>query len=256
MAQTALITGASSGIGLELARIFAAHQTDLLLIARSGDKLQELASTLIHQHGIAVKWLAADLSKPDAALTVFNFCRESGLHIDYLINNAGFGDYGPFAGSNWEKQDSMIRLNITTLTHLTRLFLPFMIKARSGRILNVASTAAFQPGPMMAVYFATKAYVLHFSEAIANELSGTGITVTALCPGITESGFVAAAEMGQSRLAKRKMPTSAEVARYGYKAMMRGKTVAVHGTLNYLMANAGRFVPRNLVTRMARLVAG
>ena len=149
----------------------------------------------------------------------------------------------------------MINVNITTLTYLTRLFLPAMVSRGYGRIMNVASTAAFQPGPTMAVYYATKAYVLHFSEAIANELENTGVTVTALCPGATESNFQAAAEMQESKLVKgKKLPTAKEVATYGYQAMMKGKTVAIHGAKNYLMANSVRFVPRNLVVKIARAV--
>jgi hypothetical protein len=177
------------------------------------------------------------------------------LQIDYLINNAGFGDFGFFAQSNWDKQLQMINLNITTLTHLTHLFLPAMIKNKYGRVMNVASTAAFQPGPTMSVYYATKAFVLHFSEAIANELEGSGVTVTALCPGATESGFQSAAAMEESKLVKgKKLPSSAEVAQYGFNAMMNGKKVAIHGMMNYLMANSIRFTPRALVLKVVRMM--
>jgi short-subunit dehydrogenase len=151
----------------------------------------------------------------------------------------------------------MINLNITTLTYLTHLFLPEMVKRNYGKILNVASAAAFQPGPTMSVYFATKAYVLHFSEAISNELENTGVTVTALCPGATESGFQVAANMQDSKLMKGKnIPSSKEVAQYGYRSMMRGKTVAIHGTMNYILVNAIRFTPRNLVLKMVRRMHG
>ena len=171
-----------------------------------------------------------------------------------MVNNAGFGHFGLFAESNWEKQHQMIELNITALTQLTHLFLPQLIQQK-GKILNVASTAAFQPGPTMAVYYATKAFVLHFSEALSNELKPTGVTVTALCPGATESGFQKAAEMEESKLVKgRKLPSSADVAIYGYKAFMNGKVVAIHGWLNYLMAQSIRFTPRSLVLKVVRFI--
>jgi short-subunit dehydrogenase len=252
---TALITGASGGIGLELARIHASKQDDVVLIARSADKLQEIALELQSKYQVKARILALDLSAEGAAETVFAFTTSEGIHVDYLINNAGFGDFGLFASSDWEKQHRMIELNITTLSRLCHLYLPAMIGKGRGKIMNVASTAAFQPGPTMAVYYATKAYVLHFSEALSNELQGTGITVTALCPGATESGFQQAAAMEESRLVKgRKLPSSREVAEYGYKAMMRGKTVAIHGWMNFLMANAVRFAPRSITLKTVRFI--
>lgn len=255
MKKIALVTGASSGIGLELAKIFAGNKTDLLLVARNEGKLKALATELNQQYGISAGILAKDLSRIEAAKEVFDYCEAKHLQVHYLVNNAGFGDFGLFAESPWPKQQDMIHLNITALTYLTHLFLPGMIAAKEGRILNVASTAAFQPGPTMAVYYATKAYVLHFSEAIANELSGTGVTVTALCPGATESGFQNAADMNESKLVKgKKLPGSREVAQYGYRAMMKGKTVAIHGLMNYLMANSVRFTPRNLVVKIVRMI--
>lgn len=255
MNKTALITGASSGIGLELAKEFAAQKDNLILIARSKAKLEEMAKALTSKYGVNVQVLAIDLSEMNSAQKVFDYCQQNNLKVDYLINNAGFGDFGLFAESNWEKQLQMINLNITTLTHLTHLFLPAMIKNKYGRIMNVASTAAFQPGPTMSVYYATKAFVLHFSEAIANELEGSGVTVTALCPGATESGFQSAAAMEESKLVKgKKLPTSAAVAAYGYGAMMQGKKVAIHGMMNYLMANSVRFAPRGMVLKMVRMI--
>jgi short-subunit dehydrogenase len=255
MNKTALITGASLGIGFELATIFAAKNDNLVLVARNATKLDEMAKNLSSKYKIKVSTLALDLSEINSARKVFDFCQKNNLHIDYLVNNAGFGDFGLFAQSNWDKQLQMINLNITTLTQLTHLFLPVMIKNKYGKIMNVASTAAFQPGPTMSVYYATKAFVLHFSEAIANELEGSGVTVTALCPGATESGFQSAAAMEESKLVKgRKLPSAAEVAEYGYKAMMQGKKVAIPGMLNYLMANSIRFTPRSLVLKMVRLI--
>lgn len=255
MSKTALITGASSGIGLELAKIFAANNINLVLVARSENKLKELAAELHAQHNIRVTVLAYDLSEYNNAKHVFDACEASSIQIDYLVNNAGFGDFGFFNESDWTKQEQMINLNITTLTYLTRLFISGMVLRKSGRIMNVASTASFQPGPTMSVYYATKAYVLSFSEAISNELEPYGITVTALCPGATESDFQNKADMHESRLVKgRKLPTSAEVAAYGYESMMKGRVVAVHGFMNQIMAESIRFTPRFLVRKIVRFI--
>ncbi len=250
-----MITGASSGIGLELAKVFAKNKTGLVLVARSTARLEALAAELQKNHGVKVRILAKDLSLPESPKEVFDWCQNQGIQVDYLINNAGFGDFGMFVESNWEKQLQMINLNIVALTWLTRLFLPGMVERKQGKIMQVASTAAFQPGPEMSVYYASKAFVLHFSEAIANELAGSGVTVTALCPGPTESGFQSAAALEESKLVKgKKLPTSEDVARYGYKAMMKGKAVAIHGTMNYLLANSVRFTPRSLVVAITRKI--
>lgn len=255
MKNITIITGASSGIGMELAKIFAKNNHHLLLVARSEDKLKSLAEELRSKHKVEVKLLALDLSNYSAAKEIFNYCEKENLNVTHLVNNAGFGDFGFFVNSSWPKQEQMINLNITTLTYLTHLFLPAMVKNKSGKILNVASTAAFQPGPTMSVYYATKAYVLHFSEAIANEMEDTGVSVTALCPGATESGFQTLAAMEESKLVKnKKLPSSEEVANYGYQAMLKGKKVAIHGTMNYIMANSIRFTPRNLVLKIVRFM--
>jgi uncharacterized protein len=252
---TALITGASNGIGLELAKLFAAAKNDLVLVARSGDKLKRLADELIAQFGISVKLIVADLSKMDQVEQVYDACMTENIQVDYLVNNAGFGDFGFFYERDWNKTEQMIELNVTSLTKLCRLFIPLMVQRESGKVLNVASTAAFQPGPTMAVYYATKAYVLHFSEAIQNELEKTGVTVTALCPGATESGFQAASAMEESKLVKgKKLPSSAEVAKFGYNAMMKGRAVAVHGFMNKFMAMGYRFFPRKWVVKVTRMV--
>lgn len=255
---TALITGASNGIGLELARIFARQGTDLVLVARSSDKLTALKEEIIQQYPqTSVILLSRDLSLPDAALEVYETLQKDAIIIDYLVNNAGFGEFGFFIHTPWEKEAQMIDLNVKCLTQLTKLFVQDMVRRRSGKIMNVASTAAFQPGPLMSVYFATKAYVLHFSEAVNNEVKGSGVHITALCPGPTASGFVDAASMNESGLIKgRKLPSSKQVAEYGYKAMMKGKAVAIHGKLNYIMANAARFTPRNWVVEIARRLQG
>ena len=252
---TALITGASSGIGLEFAKVFAANKTNLVLVARSEDKLNQLATQLRLDFGITVKVIVADLSQMEQVFQVYNTCKTANIQINYLVNNAGFGSYGFFVESDWKKTEEMIDLNIKSLTLLSRLFGSDMVANKAGKILNVASTAAFQPGPTMAVYFATKSYVLFLSEAMSNELKGTGVTVTCLCPGATESGFMVAAAMDNSALFKnRKLPTSAAVALFGYKAMMKGKMTVIHGIMNYLIANSIRLAPRSWVLPMVRKI--
>jgi uncharacterized protein len=255
MKNVALITGASNGIGLELAKVHASKGGDLVLVARNKARLDELKSELEVQYKISVYTIGKDLAADNAALDVYNEMKAKNIQVDYLINNAGFGDFGFFVATDWNKELQMINLNITSLTQFCKLFLPDMVARKSGKIMNVASTAAFQSGPTMAVYYATKAYVLSFSEAIDNEVSDKGVTVTALCPGATESGFQAAAAMEESKLVKgKKLPTSKEVAEYGYRAMMKGKVVAIHGMMNYLMANSVRFTPRPLVVKITRML--
>ncbi len=253
MKNTALITGASNGIGLELARVHASKGGDLVLVARNKSKLDEIKAELEKQFNVAVYTIGKDLSASNAAQEIYEETNKQTIQIDYLINNAGFGDFGMFAETNWNKELQMINLNITTLTLFTKLYLQDMIKRGSGKIMNVASTAAFQSGPTMAVYFATKAYVLSFTEAVSNEVSDKGITITALCPGATESGFQSAGGLDESELFKgKKLPTAKQVADYGYKSMIKGKTVAIHGIMNYIMANSVRFIPRALVLKVSR----
>lgn len=252
---TALITGASSGIGLALATIHASKGGNLVLVARNKEKLDELKVQLEKQYGVTVYTIGKDLSIHNSAQEVYEETKRQNIHIDYLINNAGFGDYGMFVETDWIKEQQMIQLNITTLTQLTKLYMQDMVAHHGGKIMNLASTASFQPGPTMAVYFATKAYVLSFSEAVNNEVRNKGVTITALCPGLTESGFQAAAAMEESMLVKgRKLPSAQEVAEFGYKAMMEGKPVAIHGLLNTVMANAVRFLPRSVVVNVIRRV--
>jgi short-subunit dehydrogenase len=254
MNKTALITGASGGIGLEFARIHASKGDNLVLVARSRDKLAEVKAELESDFKVEVYNIVRDLSVKDAAAEVFNEVRNKNIFIDYLINNAGFGDFGLFAGSDWEKQEMMISLNITALVHLTRLFLPNMIERGEGKILNVASLASFQPGPTMSVYFASKAFVLSFSEAINNEVKDKGVSVTALCPGSTESNFHAVAMGVPDLVEERNMQTAAEVAEIGYRAMMKGKPVAIPGFKNSFLAFAVRFLPREFIVKMARKI--
>jgi len=253
----AVVTGASSGIGLELARLLAADGHDLVLVARSRAKLSQLAAELTAAHGARVRIIAADLGSPDGAAAVVRELEAAGTQVDVLINNAGLGLFGEFASTRLDDELGMLQLNVVALTALTKQVLAGMVARGRGRILNVASTAAFQPGPYMAVYYATKAYVLSFSEAIAAELEGTGVTVTALCPGPTASGFQAQAQMEDSKLVRgKKLPTAAEVAAAGYAALKRGKRVVVPGVRNKLLVQSVRFMPRRMVTATVKRVQG
>jgi uncharacterized protein len=253
--MTTLITGASGGIGYELAKLFARDHHDLVLVARGADKLAQVSAEL-QSHGITVKTIALDLATPLAPKFLFDQVQSEATPIDILINNAGFGAYGEFGQMPEEEILGQIQLNIAALTQLTRLFLPPMLQRRAGRIMNVASTAAFQPGPLMAVYYASKAYVLSFSEALANELRGSGVTITCFCPGPTHTGFAKRAGTESSRLFKQIGAMSAEkVARDGYRALMAGRTVAISGAHNWLIAESVRFAPRKLVTAISRWVA-
>lgn len=244
----ALITGASGGIGLELARVFAREGYELVLVARSRERLDAIAAEL---KPAPVRVIAKDLTLPDAAREI----RREVPAVDVLVNNAGYGVYGKFAETSLDDELGLLQLNMTALVVLTKLYLPGMIAAKSGKVLNVASTAAFQPGPLMALYYASKAFVLSFSEAIANELEGTGVTVTALCPGPTATGFQERASLENSRLMKHmKVMDARTVAEAGYRGLMAGKTVVIPGVLNKLLAQSVRVSPRKMVTKIARMV--
>jgi short-subunit dehydrogenase len=254
-AGTALITGASSGIGLELAKLLARDGYDLVLVARRREKLEALGEDLRKQHGIRVRAIAADLADPAAPAAIVRELEAASVAVDVVVNNAGFGELGPFANIDLETERRMIEVNITALTVLTKLFLPGMLARRRGRILNVASTAGFAPGPLMAVYYATKAYVISLSEALAEELRGSGVSVTVLCPGPTTTEFQAVAHMESTRLFR--LPgvvmDAAAVARAGYAGLMRGKRMVVPGLLNQVLPLVIRFSPRAMVVRVARL---
>lgn len=249
--QTALVTGASYGIGRELALCCARGGFDLVLVARSGDKLRSLAAEIVGRYPVKARVLEADLSRPEVPGGIESQLSSEGVEIAVLVNNAGFGVNGPFTSQVFEVQRELLQVNVVALTHLTRLLLPGMLARRRGRILNVASTAAFQPGPLMAVYYASKAYVLFLSEALSEELRGTGITVTALCPGPTATEFQARASMQHSRLFSRPAMNAQSVAETGYAAMMAGKAVVTPGLLNRLLAQSVRISPRFLVRRIA-----
>jgi uncharacterized protein len=251
----ALITGASSGIGWELAKLFAEDRQALVLVARRKKRLEELGRDLTAAFGVAVRVIAKDLADPKAPGEIFQELSGEGVSIDALVNNAGFGVYGLFSQTDLAKELAMIQVNVTAVTHLTKLFLPAMLERRNGRILNLASTAAFQPGPLMAAYYATKAYVLHFSEAIANELDGSGVTVTVLCPGPTETEFQKDAGLEETRLFTGPLVTDARsVARAGYEGMRKGHRIVIPGIGNKLLVQTVRLTPRRLVTTVARRI--
>ena len=250
--KTALITGASSGIGKALAENFAKDGYNLVLAARSVAKMQALADDLQMRYKISAVVIGANLETNDGATRLHADIKARKITISALANNAGYGTFGEFKDSALAPEQAMMQLNMNTVVVLTKLFLPDLI-ATSGKILNTASTAAFQPGPYMAVYYATKAFVLSFSEAIASELEGTGVTVTALCPGPTASGFQDKADMHASALVKgKKLPSSEEVASEGYRAMQRGQRVFIPGIMNWVMAQSVRMTPRNMVTALVK----
>ena len=250
---TALVTGASSGIGLELATLLARNRHDLVLVARNRERLESIAGGLRKEFGVTVAVLAKDLAARSAPDEIARELASSGTGVDVLVNNAGLGVYGPFTKTPLQKELESIQVNVVALTHLIKLFLPGMLERRRGRILNVASTAAFQPGPLMAVYYATKAHVLSFSEALANETAGTGVTVTTLCPGPTLTEFQSRAGFGKVPLLKSPMVMSAaDVARAGYAGMMRGQGLVIPGAINKTLVQALRVSPRRLVTAIAR----
>lgn len=252
---TALVTGGSGGIGLELAKVLARNDFDLVLVGRKRDTLEAAAGQLEGKFAVKAHVFAADLRRTEAPQAIFDFLQNENIPIEILVNNAGFGVGGEFADTKLQRELEMIQVNIAALTHLTKLFLPPMINRGAGRILNVASTAAFQPGPLMAVYYATKAYVLSFSEAVAEELRNSGVTVTALCPGPTHTGFADAAEMGDSRLFNSfGIADAADVAQYGFDAMMHGKRLAIPGVKNKVLAQANRIAPRALTAKIARML--
>ena len=251
--ETVLITGASSGIGLELARCFAADECRLVLLARNTEALETLAEELRQAHKIEALVLTADLSLPETPAHIFKELQGRGIRVDVLVNNAGFGANGTFAGLPLPRQLEMIQVNITALTNLTGLFLPGMIERQHGGVLNVGSLAGFLPGPGMAIYYASKAYVLSFTEALAEELAGTGVTATALCPGPTTTNFGNVSH-GQKmrRLNTPKMPAAA-VASYGHHAFRKGRLLAIPGWQYRFLVFLVRILPRWCVRKLAGL---
>jgi short-subunit dehydrogenase len=252
VSKTALVTGASGGIGYELALLFARDGYDCILVARSQDKLKELAERLESEHRVKTLVLAKDLAKPSAVDEIYEEVTAASMHVDVLVNNAGFPVFGLFVDTDLRAELEMLQVNVVALTALTKLFLKGMVERRAGRILNLASTAAFLPGPLMSVYYASKAYVLSFSEALSNELRGTGVTVTALSPGPTRTGFQKRGVMEDSRLVQGQIADAASVALAGYRGLMAGKTIVIPGFTNKLVPWVVRLSPRGVVTRVVR----
>jgi short-subunit dehydrogenase len=255
MSKTALITGASSGIGYELAKCFAAGGANLVLVARDATRLSQISGELQSTFKVSAKVITADLSRVVAPAEIYRETERAALAIDYLVNNAGFGAGGAFVETDLQTELDMMQVNVASLVHLTKLYLADMHSRRSGGILNVASTAAFLPGPLMSIYYASKAFVLSFTEAIANELRGAGITVTALCPGPTATDFQRRAHVENIRLMKSSpmgMMTAAEVARIGYDGFFKGKVIVIPGLMNKVGVQSLRISPRAAVRRVTR----
>jgi uncharacterized protein len=252
--KTCLVTGASTGIGYEFTKLFARQGYALVMVARDHQALQRVAEELTRDYNISVRLIRKDLSLPGSATDIFDELHRQSIHVDVLINNAGFGTYGPFGETDLQTEVAMMQLNIVALTELTKLFLLEMLAKGEGKILNVASTAAFQPVPLMAVYYATKAYVLSFSEALARELNGSGVTVSVLCPGPTRTEFQRRVGIKGTKLFDALSMDAATVAKVGYQGLMKGRTVVIPGLMNRLIASGIRFVPRSLVTGVLRKV--
>jgi len=250
--QTALVTGASSGIGRELALQFAAGGYDLVVVARRAAPLDELVAEVTRVHGVHASALAADLAEPSAPRQIHDQLDRAGTPIDTIVNNAGFGLGGAVAALPMDRQLEMIQVNVTALTALTRLFLPGMLERNRGGILNVGSTAGFQPGPMLAVYYATKAYVLSFTEAIAEEVAGSALRVSCLCPGPTATEFAKTAELTNSNLFRRQTMTAADVARIGYDGWTKGRVLVIPGVSNRLGVALVRLSPRSMVRKIVK----
>jgi uncharacterized protein len=251
--KTALVTGASGGIGLELAKVFAREGWDLWLIARDRQRSEE-AVRQVQALGAKVRLTLKDLAHPSSARELYDESRKEGVPVEALVNNAGAGDFGAFADVELSRHERIVNLNVLSLTQLSHLFMEPMLAKKRGRILNVASTAAFQPGPLLSVYYASKAYVLHLSEALSYELRGTGVTVTALCPGATATGFQESARMSSSKLFSRAVMEASRVAEAGYQGMMRGQAIVVPGLRNKFLSKSYRFFPRAVVTAVVKRI--
>ncbi|WP_088041758.1 SDR family oxidoreductase [Bacillus sp. EAC] len=252
--ETVLITGASSGIGKELAKLFANDAVNLVLVARSEENLTNVKHEIESKTDVTINIFPKDLSKEDDIISLQKELNSQNKQIDYLVNNAGFGLYGEFINTNLEEELNMVDLNVRTVTHLTKMFLPGMVERNKGGVINIASTAAFQPGPLMAVYYATKAYVLSFSEALSNEMKDKNVKITAVCPGATDTNFGNRANMHESKLFQSGVGSVIEVANASYEGFKKGKTLVIPGFTNKLLANSVRFMPRKIVTKVVRFM--
>ncbi len=250
----ALITGASSGIGYELAKLFSRDGMNLVLVSRNKDKLAEAATKIVKISNVEVKIIPMDLTRPEAPSDLFLELKKQGIGVEVLVNNAGIGVCGKFSETDLQKELMMIQLAVTSFTSITKLFLKSMLENKSGKILNVASGMALVPVPLLAVYSASKAYMLSFSEALSNELLGTGVTVTCLCPPQTDTPFFDSANMGDTKLARGKKFKAEFVARIGYDALMKGKTIALPGMMNGMLPLLVRIAPRSYITKFMRSI--
>jgi len=249
----ALVTGASSGIGYELAKLFAQDGKNIVVVARSQDRLEKLKTEIENKSGTKVIVEVKDLSNPNAPQEIYSELEKKNINVDVLVNSAGFPMYGKFAETDLKEELDMIQVNITSLTHFTKLFMKKMVDNKSGSILNVASTAGFSPFPLFSIYAASKAYVLSFTEAIANELQGTGVSVTCLCPGVTDTRFYERGNAGKAKLSKTmKKMDAAKVASIGYTALKKGRTMVVAGHVNSFLMFSLRLTPRKIATRYTR----
>lgn len=248
-----MVTGAASGLGYELALLLAKDKYELILVDIDAEKLESAKENIENEFGSKITLLVKDLSTQGIAQEIFEEIEE--IPISVLINNAGFGIFGTFSNTDWQRESDMLHLHIMTTTHLTKLLLKGMVERGRGKILNMSSLAAFQPGPLMSLYYASKAYILSFSEAIANELKGTGVTVTALCPGQTKTCFQEVVSEGTvDNKISFNVACPREVAAYGYKAMLKGKTVAIPGIFNKFLSKLPRFISRNTTTAIVRKI--
>lgn len=250
----ALITGASSGIGYQLAESFARDKHDLILVARREDRLKLLASDLEENYQIQTHVVIKDLSLPQSVQEIHDWVKKSGIRVDILVNNAGYAVYGSFADTRWEDEQKMMRLHMDATTRMTKLFLPDMLAKNYGRILNVGSTGSFAPGPYVSVYCASKSYILRFSEALSEELRGSGVSITVLCPGGTKTEFESKAIRKVPGETTARGMKAEKVARIAYRALMKGKRVVIPGFQNKIQVFAIRFLPMSLVTRILRVM--
>ncbi|MDV6235195.1 SDR family oxidoreductase [Leptospira ellisii] len=257
MAKTAIITGGTVGIGYELSKLIAADGYDLILVARNEKTLKSVKKEIESSYRVQVETLSADLSDPKAPKKIFDFAKKSKAVVEILVNNAGFGTSGRYDRMDLEKEMDMIQVNVTALAELTHRFLQGMVERKSGKILNVASTSSFQPGPNMANYYAGKAYVLSFSEAVYEDVKDDGVTVTVLCPGPTKTEFFERADITKSKLLNNPlapMMSAQSVAKIGYDALKKGKPVVIAGIFNWLLAQSVRFTPRFVVRKIAKFI--
>lgn len=252
--ETVLITGATAGIGYEMSKLFAINGYNLVIVARNQSQLQQLQQRWQDEFGVTIHAIEKDLSHQSSVEEIVDYLEKHNIEIDILINNAGFGLFGPFIETPIEQELKMIQVNIVALTQLTKHLIPNMIRKKKGKILNVASIAAFQSGPLMAVYYATKAYVLSFSEALTNELADHGVLVSVLCPGPTSTQFEKRANLKQSKLSRRNLMYPEEVAKIAFRQFMKGKTLIVPGATNWILVRSSRLLPRKMVTGIVRKI--